>query len=234
MRACGADAAKREAELLRRRLPSGSEPGVGAAVTSGRPQLIARFTEEVLRAMSHSDEDLVMLRSLGMKAGIVVRLSGRGRTLGALTLLSDEHSGRSYQPRDVRFVEVLAGRVALALDNAGLFTELQTMESQLTAALGNLAEAVTVQNAQGSLIYANQAAADVLGFASPQELLATPTTDVVERYRSFREDGSPLQLSDLPGRRVSDGRGSRATDPSGCRQAHGRAALARDEVLGCA
>jgi PAS domain S-box-containing protein len=201
----GPDALEREAQLKRRPMPTGDEPGAGATVTSGRSQLLGPFTEDLLVAMSADDADLALLRSLRMTRAISVPLSNCGRRLGALTLLVTEHSGRTLSTEDMRFVEVLAGRVALALDNAGLFTELQTMESQLTTALGNLAEAVTVQNAQGSLIYANQAAADVLGYTSPQELVATPAREIAERFESFREDGSPLQLADLPGRQVLTG-----------------------------
>lgn len=200
----------REAENLEGRLhgrpPStGDEPGVGAAVSTGRSQLLAPMTDEMLRAMAREENDLALLRSLRLEAVIAVPLSSRGRLLGALTLLATADSGRTFSAEDVRFAEVLSGRVALALDNAGLFTELQTMESQLTTALGNLAEAVTVQNAQGGLIYANQAAADVLGYSSPQELVATPAAGIVERFESYREDGSPLDLADLPGRRVLAG-----------------------------
>jgi PAS domain S-box-containing protein len=201
----GPDAVQRGARLRARPLPTGDEPGVGAAVTSGRSQLLTKFTEDVLEAMSADEDDLALLRSLRMRAGVIVPLSSRGRRLGALTLLVTADSGRTFSVEDLQFVEVLAGRVALALDNAGLFTELQTMESQLTTALGSLAEAVTVQNAQGNLIYANQAAADVLGYTSPQDLVATPATGIVQQFESFREDGSPLRLSDLPGRRVLAG-----------------------------
>ncbi|MGA9858183.1 MAG: SpoIIE family protein phosphatase, partial [Solirubrobacteraceae bacterium] len=155
-----------------------------------------------MRAGAHDDEDLALLRSLRMTGDITLPLNARGRTLGVLTLLVTRDSRRHYTADELEFAEVLAGRVALALDNAGLFTDLQTTEAQLTTALGSLTEAVTIQNPQGSLIYANQAAADILGFTSPTQLLATPAAEVAERYRSFREDGSSLQLSDLPGRRV--------------------------------
>jgi serine phosphatase RsbU (regulator of sigma subunit)/PAS domain-containing protein len=201
----GPDPAEHEARLRRRPLPMGAEPGVGAAVTSGRSQLLGPFTEDLLQAVSADADDLALLRSLRLRAAISVPLSSRGRGLGALTLLVTADSNRTFAAEDVRFVEVLAGRVALALDNAGLFTDLQTMESQLTTALANLAEAVTVQNPQGNLIYANQAAADVLGYASPQDLVATPATGIVGQFESFREDGSPLRLTDLPGRRVLAG-----------------------------
>jgi PAS domain S-box-containing protein len=205
VKASGPDAAQREAQLRDRRLPTVGESGVAAAVASGRSQLLAPGTDEMLRARADGEDDLGLLRSQRTKAGIVVPLTGHGQTLGALAVFVTERSGRTYLPEDLRFVEVLAGRVALALDNAGLFTEWQSMESQLTTVLGNLSEAVTVQNARGSLIYANQAAADILGYTSAQQLVATPPGDIAERFRSFREDGSPLQLTDLPGRRVLTG-----------------------------
>jgi PAS domain S-box-containing protein len=205
VRAFGSKSSDHEAELSSRLLLTGDEGEVAASIGSGRSHLLAPFTEDRLQAMASGDGDVALLRSLRIRAAIVVALRGRGRTLGALTLFVCAHSGRYYGPEDLRFVEVLAGRVALALDNAGLFTELQTMESQLTTALGKVAEAVTVQNPQGNLIYANQAAAELLGYAAPQQLLATPAGDIVERFESFHEDGSPLQLSDLPGQQVLRG-----------------------------
>ena len=66
--------------------------------------------------------------------------------------------------RGTRIRPVLAGRAALALDNAGLFAELETIEAQLTAVLSTLAEAVTVQHTGGALVYANEAAARMLGY----------------------------------------------------------------------
>ena len=45
----------------------------------------------------------------------------------------------------------------------------------------------------------------MLGFDSPQELLATPVQEIVERFESTNEDGSPLRMEDLPGRQVLAG-----------------------------
>ncbi len=137
----------------------------------------------------------------GLGAPAVVALRARGREVGALTLFAPG----GYADDELAFFAVLAGRVALALDNAGLFTELRATEAQLTTALGSLSEAVTIQDPGGGLVYANQAAAALLGYASPQELLATAPTAIAERFDSFREDGSPLDLADLPGRRVLRG-----------------------------
>lgn len=143
--------------------------------------------------------------SLEGGSAITARLRARGRTLGAMSLSVTEESGRRYRPQDAEFADVLSERAALALDNAGLFAELETMEAQLSAALGSLTDAVTVQTRQGRLLYANDAAARSMGFASARELLATPPADIVDRYETYREDGTSLDVADLPGRRVLAG-----------------------------
>ncbi len=201
----GPDAAVREA-WLRAREPSTSDRlGAGETVASGRARLLHPATDAILRAGARDDADLERLRDLRITAAIIVPLRARGRSLGALTLLTTRDSRRAFAPADLEFVEVLAGRVALALDNAGLFTELQTIEAQLTTALGSLADAVTVQNPEGSLVYANEAAAGLLGFASARDLVATPPGEIAAGFDAFREDGSPLDIADLPGRRVLAG-----------------------------
>jgi PAS domain S-box-containing protein len=122
-----------------------------------------------------------------------------------MTLLLTRGSRARYAADDVDFAKVLSGRVALALDNAGLFAELETLEAQQAAALGSLAEAVTIQDRRGVLVYANDAAARMLGFPSADALLATPTEELVDAFDAFHEDGSPLDRERLPGRRALAG-----------------------------
>ena len=71
--------------------------------------------------------------------------------------------------------------------------------------LDRLAEAVTVQAADGQIVYANQAAARLLGFDSPEEMIATPPGAIVARYEMRDEDGRPLSRDRLPGRRALAG-----------------------------
>ncbi len=170
-----------------------------------QPRLLTTVDEAVLRRIATGAEDLEQLRALGATSAIIVPLRARGRRLGSLTLIVTTRSGRRYDAEDLEFARVLAGRAALALDNAGLFSELETIEAQLTAALSTLAEAVTVQRTEGALIYANEAAARMLGFASVQELLATPVDQLVGAFETTNEDGSPLRLQELPGRQVLSG-----------------------------
>jgi PAS domain-containing protein len=202
VKASGPLAAEREARLLARRLPSPSSRARAASRATGRLLLLRSVSDEGLRAAAHDEDDLALPRSLDMTANVTVPLSARGRTLGALTLLLVDRSHRRYTEEDLRFVEVLAGRVALALDNAGLFSELATMEAQLTTALATLSEAVTVQNPHGNLTYANQAAAELLGYTTPQEPLATPAAVITQQYDGFALDEETwmLVVGDVTGR----------------------------------
>src|SRR6185295_3327915 len=55
--------------------------------------------------------------------------AARERPTGVLTV-SVGPSGRRFDESDVHFVTILAGRVALALDNAGLFSDLERIERE--------------------------------------------------------------------------------------------------------
>ncbi len=88
------------------------------------PRFFERMSEADLREISHDGDDLEFLRRLGVRSGVTVALRARGQVTGALTV-GVAWSGRRYRHDDARFAHVLSGRVALALDNAGLFSNLE-------------------------------------------------------------------------------------------------------------
>jgi serine phosphatase RsbU (regulator of sigma subunit) len=92
------------------------------------PRFYERMSEEDLLALAHDEEDLEFLRSFEIRSAVTVALRARGRLTGALTM-GVGWSGRRYRPHDADFARVLSGRVALTLDNAGLFSELEQAES---------------------------------------------------------------------------------------------------------
>jgi serine phosphatase RsbU (regulator of sigma subunit) len=102
-------------------------------IRSGRrgslePRLYERIGEAELREIAHDDgEDLEFLRRLGMRSAITVALQARGEVTGALTIVT-AWSRRRYRQEDARFAWILSGRVALALDNSGLFADLEDAE----------------------------------------------------------------------------------------------------------
>lgn len=85
--------------------------------------------DEDYRRYAEDEEDFEFLRGLGVYSGVTIELRARGRPTGVLTI-SVGPSGRRFDESDVHFVSILAGRVALALDNAGLFSDLERSERE--------------------------------------------------------------------------------------------------------
>jgi PAS domain S-box-containing protein len=81
----------------------------------------------------------------------------------------------------------------------------QLSSALLRLALDNLADSVTIHDARGKLIYVNQATARLMGGQSVDEIIASPPGSWTKRFAMYREDGRPVELEELPGRRVFSG-----------------------------
>jgi serine phosphatase RsbU (regulator of sigma subunit) len=114
---------------LRERRPSVPDWMVGGDdYESIEPRFIERMSEAELRRIAHDDgPDLEFLRGIGVRSAITVALHARGKVTGALTL-GVAWSGRRYRRDDAHFAWILSGRVALTLDNSGLFADLERAE----------------------------------------------------------------------------------------------------------
>jgi serine phosphatase RsbU (regulator of sigma subunit) len=112
---------------LAERMPSTPPRMVDGRSSSLEPRFYERMSEEDLRGLAHDDDDLEFLRSLGLRSAITVALKARGEVTGALTI-GLAWSRRRYRREDARFAWILSGRVALALDNSGLFADLERAE----------------------------------------------------------------------------------------------------------
>jgi PAS domain S-box-containing protein len=79
---------------------------------------------------------------------------------------------------------------------------------QLEAILRGVADAVTAQAPDGRLLFANDAAVELLGYESSEALLEAPLTEIMDRFDVLDASGSPLSLDRLPGRRaIAEGEG---------------------------
>ncbi|MGH2951368.1 MAG: SpoIIE family protein phosphatase, partial [Solirubrobacterales bacterium] len=167
------------------------------------PRWMPRMREEELRRMAQSSEDLDFLLSLGVRSSMTVPIAARDRNLGALTLVS-AWSGRRYSADDLQFAQILASRIALALDNAGLFSDLESIERRMDTVMSILDEAVVIHGADGELLFANPAAARTLGFATTEEAISAPTDRIRERFLIRDEGGRELGAEALAGLRDLD------------------------------
>jgi len=193
-----------EAALLRRRPLPDAPVGLPRAIVSTESQLLVSVTDADLHAIASSDEDFELLRALELRSALFIPLRARGRTVGALAL-GVGTSGRSYDQDDLRFAEVLAGRIALALDNATLSQTVTGLERRLEATLTNLAEAVLVREPSGQIVFANSAAAGLLNLQSAQNVVDATPQQLMDLYDVFDEDGRRLDLADLPSSRAGQG-----------------------------
>jgi PAS domain S-box-containing protein len=87
-------------------------------------------------------------------------------------------------------------------DGDAALAESPLLESpaELEAVLQQVAEGITVQDPNGVLVYANDAAARLIGFTSSAELMATPVDEVTSRFEMYDESGEPFAAERLPGR----------------------------------
>jgi PAS domain S-box-containing protein len=105
-------------EVNRRYPPQpGAATGVPNVVRTGRPELYSEITDEMLVAQAVDEEHLRLSRELGLRSAMIVPLTARGTTFGALTFVSSD-SRRRYTDDDLALASELARRAALAIDNA--------------------------------------------------------------------------------------------------------------------
>src|SRR5829696_5565664 len=117
---------------------------------------------------------------------------------------NDTTIGADYFVRGA--VVIAGGAIAvLAARRRTRVSQAEAIGAQLTAALSNLAEAVVIQDDKHRLLYANDAAAETLGYASAEVLLTTPREQLVGDADYFTEDGSPLSEDAYPTSRVLRG-----------------------------
>jgi PAS domain S-box-containing protein len=114
------------AEDLAKRYPAAPDAtyGVANVVRTGQSELYSHIADEQLAASASDAEHLRLLRELRLRSAMAVPLTARRHTLGAITfVLSD--STRRYAADDLLFVEELARRAAIAVDNARLYESEQ-------------------------------------------------------------------------------------------------------------
>jgi len=131
---------------LEERYPSvsGGEHGLHHVIRTGRPDMMADIPPAMIDAAAHDDRHRELIHQLGLRSYIVVPLVAREKTLGAITLVHAE-SGRRYDARDLRLAQELAGRAAVAIDNARLYHETEEARAQLEQQAAELQEAQAEQ-----------------------------------------------------------------------------------------
>ncbi len=100
------------------------EPALSADPAGPLGPALAACAASVARSGKTTSLTSGQLESLNISAAIVLPLVARGKVLGTLSL-ARLREGATYSPDNISLAEDLAGRIAMALDNADLFRKVQ-------------------------------------------------------------------------------------------------------------
>jgi PAS domain S-box-containing protein len=109
---------------MSRRYPADPDApaGVYQVIRTGQAELYPEIPDKLLREGAQDEEHYRIMNEFGMRSAIIVPMTTRGRTVGALTFVTGR-SGRRFDEQDAELAQELARRCATAIDNARLYTE---------------------------------------------------------------------------------------------------------------
>jgi signal transduction histidine kinase/PAS domain-containing protein len=136
-------------------------------------------------------------------SGAALPLLAEGRVVGAIGL--SFHEPRTFGNDERGFMLALAGQCAQAIHRVRLYENERASREQLDAILAGVADGVVVQRADGTFIYANDAAARMAGFDTAHEYLNATTFEISGRLTVLDADGRPFAYDQLPARRALRG-----------------------------
>jgi PAS domain S-box-containing protein len=215
----GERGAELSAWLAARRPPPEAVQHTIAALEAGQSP-VTRVDEETLQLLARDEREAELMAGLDIAYWVNLPLRAGDQLLGSLGL--GLAGSRDPIEDQLGFYEALAERAAKGLANTQLIGELRRTHRRLERILGSLAEAITVHDEQGRTVYANDAAARLLGAASVDEVLAAQPGELAARFVVTREDGSPVATEDLPGRRLLAGEAAPALLTRSVERASGR------------
>jgi len=169
----------------------------------GRPRVLRVDEPDALERLARDAEERALVEGLGLRHWIVLPLNDDGALVGALSLGLRPERG---DPRAMLgFLKAAADRVAHGIARERITHNLRAAGERYEDILRHLGAAVTVHDHDGTYLYANEAALRLLGASSVEEVVAAAPGAWTARFIITREDGSPVEYEDLPGRRLARG-----------------------------
>jgi signal transduction histidine kinase len=136
----------------------------------------------------------------GARSGLAVRIGAADRPFGTITAFTSRPE--RFTRDDAGFLQAIAGVLASALGRLKAETELRNSRDELAAIFRSVSDGITVQDASGRLLFANDAAARLTGMATGEDMLQTSAGELVELFELVAADGAPYPPERLPSRVV--------------------------------
>ena len=166
------------AELVRL---SETDPLVTYLATHQQPVVL----EELFRVRWTPEVDAIITKMRNLNAAVVTGIFSRH--LVGIMLLGPRLSGRIYGSVEQNALQVLCGQLAVAIENAELFTEVQNAKLYNETLLENLTSGVIAVGADESVTVFNNEAGRITDL-SPRDIIDQPLEDLPEPLRRVLRD----------------------------------------------
>src|SRR3954468_24550326 len=190
---------------LRRRYRAEKQGSEGTAhvVAPGEAELARDVSGQV--AIDLAEGEVETYQRMSPRSYMIVPLVARGRTIGALTLLS-LREGRHYNESDLDFAQHLGRRFALAVDNARLYDEAERSRGLLDTIFASAPIGLGFFDANLVCVRVNEALAAINGLpvdshpGMPLAELLGPLADrVLPLFPHALAGGEPLLEQEVEG-----------------------------------
>lgn len=149
------------------------------------------------------------LRREGIRALAFVPLVHRSRLVGTIVLYHDRP--HEFADGEIRLCRTMASHLASSTVRSRAQEALQASSDQLRIILRTVDDGITVQAQDGRLLYANDAAARIIGLEDAAALLATPVGELMGGFEILDEERRPIGAAELPGRIALTGQSAERT-----------------------
>jgi PAS domain S-box-containing protein len=146
--------------------PQGPHPAV-EALRTGATFFLDDVTDDVVRALTRDDDHYRIVCELGFRSFMCVPLIARGRTLGAVTVISCS-ADRRFGADDVEVMSEVARRAAVALDNSRLYDDQQRARADAESSADRLRELQTLATALSRAVTVGEVTKVMRAIAMPQ------------------------------------------------------------------
>ncbi|TMK78079.1 MAG: PAS domain S-box protein [Actinobacteria bacterium] len=193
-----------ETGALSRHLVAHAEPIPAGRAAEGAPdenpdkvarRVVARRRAEIVPAPGSAPTTIPSVSGIEAESYMCLPLLVRERVVGAVTIISTT-PGRRFTAGDLGLVRDLARRVALAIDNARLYAEVEE-RAEAARVLTFVADGVFLLDRPGVIQLWNPAAEAMTGLAA-SSVLHRPATDVLPHWQEIAER-IPIESAPDPG-----------------------------------
>jgi PAS domain S-box-containing protein len=178
-------------------LPANTGSMSGYTLVTGGPVIVEDFPAETRFTVQP------IMFEHQVVAAIAVRVGELQNPFGVLAAFTTQPA--EFTREDANFLQAVANVLAAAVERRSIESQLRSSRDQLSAIFGTIDEGITVQGMDGQLVFANDAAARLSGFASAEEMLEAPLAEIMTRFELFDDGFAPLGPADLPSRRALAG-----------------------------